>query len=391
MTITVSINGGTPLNVFSPAIVPVVVDAPASTPIFATAVGVAGPAGPTGPAGADGGGLSNVVEDTTPQLGGDLDAQTNNITNLGSLNGTAASTIISGAAAGATALQNVVEDTSPQLGGTLDTQNNPINSSSGVSLQHNGSTKLSTYASGVRTSGTVSVNSAYTLPTSDGDAGQVLQTDGSGSVTFQTASSGISNVVEDTTPQLGGNLDVNAKKIVSTSNGDIDIEPNGTGDVLLGNFKFDADQSVGAGQDNYVLTYDNSAGKISLEAAAGGSSYIHMYGSANNGNSGADRYIPLGGNSTDTSSLQVYSEGMCPFAGVVESITVRTDNAAGSTTTKLWVNGSAVNSSSDTLSANTPLTIAFGDSVSTGDLIACSMNTTNAAGDSYVTVLIKKS
>ena len=201
----------------------------------------------------------------------------------------------------------------------------------------------------------------------------------------------ISNVVEDTTPQLGGNLDVNGNKIVSTSNGDIDIEPNGTGDVLLGNFKFDADQSVGAGQDNYLLTYDNSSGKISLEAAAGGNEYIQFNGSANNGNSGADRYIPLGGNYVDTSSLQVYSEAMCPFAGVVESITVRTDNASGSTTTKLWVNGSAVNNSTDTLSANTPLTIAFGDSVSAGDLIACSMNTTNAAGDSYVTVLIKKS
>ena len=375
MELTVTINGASPITLTQTTVPPVNV----------SIVGATGPKGDTGPAGS---GLSNVVEDTTPQLGGNLDAQTNNITNLGSLNGTAASTIISGAASGATALQNVVEDTSPQLGGTLDTQNNPINSSSGVSLQHNGSTKLSTYASGVRTSGTVSVNSAYTLPTADGDANKFLQTDGSGAVTFQTA---LQNVVEDTTPQLGGNLDVNAKKIVSTSNGDIDIEPNGTGDVLLGNFKFDADQSVGAGQDNYVLTYDNSAGKISLEAAAGGSSYVHLYGSANNGNSGADRYIPLGGNSTDTSSLQVYTEGMCPFAGVVESITVRTDNASGSTTTKLWVNGSAVNNSTDTLSANTPATIAFGDSVSAGDLIACSMNTTNSAGDSYVTVLIKKS
>ena len=80
----------------------------------------------------------------------------------------------------------------------------------------------------------------------------------------------INNVVEDTTPQLGGALDVNGAKIVSTSNGNIDIEPHGTGDVLLGNFKFDADQSVGSGQDNYVLTYDHSTGKISLEASAGG-------------------------------------------------------------------------------------------------------------------------
>jgi len=44
----------------------------------------------------------------------------------------------------------------------------------------------------------------------------------------------IANVVEDTTPQLGGNLDVNGQDIVSTSNADIDIVPNGTGDVVLG-------------------------------------------------------------------------------------------------------------------------------------------------------------
>ena len=81
---------------------------------------------------------------------------------------------------------------------------------------------------------------------------------------------GIANVVEDTTPQLGGNLDVNGNKIVSASNGNIDIEPNGTGNVLLGNLTFDADQAVGAGQDNYVLTYDNASGLISLEEATGG-------------------------------------------------------------------------------------------------------------------------
>jgi len=44
----------------------------------------------------------------------------------------------------------------------------------------------------------------------------------------------IASVAEDTTPQLGGNLDVNGNDIVSTSNADIDIIPNGTGDVNLG-------------------------------------------------------------------------------------------------------------------------------------------------------------
>jgi hypothetical protein len=41
------------------------------------------------------------------------------------------------------------------------------------------------------------------------------------------------DVVDDTSPQLGGDLDVNGNDIVSTSNADIDIIPNGTGDVVL--------------------------------------------------------------------------------------------------------------------------------------------------------------
>ena len=44
---------------------------------------------------------------------------------------------------------------------------------------------------------------------------------------------GIASVAADTSPQLGGNLDVNGNDIVSTSNADIDIVPNGTGDVVL--------------------------------------------------------------------------------------------------------------------------------------------------------------
>ena len=41
------------------------------------------------------------------------------------------------------------------------------------------------------------------------------------------------DVVDDTTPQLGGDLDVNGNKIVSASNGDIVIDPNGTGAIIL--------------------------------------------------------------------------------------------------------------------------------------------------------------
>jgi len=47
-------------------------------------------------------------------------------------------------------------------------------------------------------------------------------------------SSVVADLVNDTSPQLGGSLDVNGNDIVSTSNADIDIIPNGTGDVNLG-------------------------------------------------------------------------------------------------------------------------------------------------------------
>ena len=45
--------------------------------------------------------------------------------------------------------------------------------------------------------------------------------------------SAISNVVDDTSPQLGGNLDMNGADIVTTSNATIDLAPNGTGTVVV--------------------------------------------------------------------------------------------------------------------------------------------------------------
>ena len=47
------------------------------------------------------------------------------------------------------------------------------------------------------------------------------------------SSAAISNVSEDTTPQLGGDLDVNSNDIVSTSNGNISLLPNGSGKVVM--------------------------------------------------------------------------------------------------------------------------------------------------------------
>lgn len=46
---------------------------------------------------------------------------------------------------------------------------------------------------------------------------------------------GMSDVVDDLTPQLGGNLDVNSMTITSASNGDVVLDANGTGQVKINN------------------------------------------------------------------------------------------------------------------------------------------------------------
>ena len=70
-----------------------------------------------------------------------------------------------------------------------------------------------------------------------------------------TPAGGITSVVEDTSPQLGGNLDVNGHDIVSTSNGNIDIVPNGTGSINL-----TADNvSFGGGYTETVYNFTGTA------------------------------------------------------------------------------------------------------------------------------------
>jgi len=44
---------------------------------------------------------------------------------------------------------------------------------------------------------------------------------------------GIASVAADTSPQLGGDLDMNGQDIVTTSNADIELAPNGTGHVTI--------------------------------------------------------------------------------------------------------------------------------------------------------------
>ena len=140
-------------------------------------------------------------------------------------------------------------DTTPELGGNLDVNGNAIVSTSNgnIAITPNGSGKV--------------VLDGLSWPTSDGSSNQLLKTDGSGSLSFATVNS---DVVSDTTPQLGGSLDVNGNSIVSASNGNIAITPNGSGKIILDGLSF----PTADGSANTVLKTDGS-GNLSFSSVSG--------------------------------------------------------------------------------------------------------------------------
>jgi hypothetical protein len=69
---------------------------------------------------------------------------------------------------------------------------------------------------------------------------------------------GLGEVVEDTSPQLGGNLDVNGFSIVSTSNGDITLAPNGTGNINLSTDTVRVGENIGLSGYNVIESYPDS-------------------------------------------------------------------------------------------------------------------------------------
>ena len=58
------------------------------------------------------------------------------------------------------------------------------NSGGAQTFYHNNSAKLATSPTGITVTGTINVNSEYSLPSADGSANEVLKTDGSGTISF---------------------------------------------------------------------------------------------------------------------------------------------------------------------------------------------------------------
>ena len=137
-----------------------------------------------------------------------------------------------------------------------------------------------------------STSGAYTVQfkyaTGSGDTFTFATTNKKTAIVFATANDGTNpdiievqtggDVVDDTSPQLGGNLDVNGFDIVSTSNADIDLVPNGTGDVTL-----QADTvKVGDAGAAAVLT-SNGAGTLTVTTGGATDLNLNTNGGTNSG------------------------------------------------------------------------------------------------------------
>ena len=150
--------------------------------------------------------------------------------------------------------ESLVTDTSPQLGGDLDVNGNAIVSASdgNIAITPNGSGNV--------------ILDGITWPNSGESANYILKTNGSGVLSWVEDAGGIASVAADTTPQLGGDLDVNGNSIVSdASNENIPITPHGTGSVVVS--KID----VAAGEIDGTAIGANSAstGAFTTIAASG--------------------------------------------------------------------------------------------------------------------------
>ena len=125
---------------------------------------------------------------------------------------------------------------------------------------------------------------ASSAPTSSLDTGDLFYNTTANSLNYYNGSTfvpivagAMTSLVVDTTPQLGGNLDVNGNAIVSASSGNIAITPNGTGQVVITRPKLASALDVN-GQD--IISVSN--GDITI--APNGSGEINLNGTVNTDN-----------------------------------------------------------------------------------------------------------
>ena len=141
------------------------------------------------------------------------------------------------------------------------------------------------------TSGSYTVQFKYV--SGSGDTFTFSATNKGTAILFATANDGTNpdviqiqtggDVVDDTSPQLGGNLDTNNQQIITVSNRDLDLYPNGTGAVEVGG---------NTNPGTVILNCESNSHGIKLQSPphSAGQSYTLKFPT---GNVTADRFLKV--------------------------------------------------------------------------------------------------
>ena len=209
--------------------------------------------------------------------------------------------------------------------------------------------------------GAITTNSTF-------DGVDIATRDGVLTSTTATANSALQDVVSDTSPQLGGNLDVNGNDIVTTSNGDIELDPNGSGLV-----KFKGNATKGSGQ--FVLNCEANSHGITIKGPPHSAGANYTLTLPNN-DGDADQVL-----TTDGSGVLTWTTA---GSGTVTGYTNGTDNRVITSSGTTTINGEAnLTFNGSTLGLTGDFTVSGtvdGVDIATRDAVLTSTTTTaNAA------------
>ena len=133
---------------------------------------------------------------------------------------------------------------------------------------------------------------------------------------LSTALTGLSDVIGDASPQLGGDLDVNGNSIVSVSNGNISILPNGSGKVNID----------GNGSSGGVSITD---GLVDIRTGTGSRSQIKFYCESSNAHAQTLQPQPHSASVTNTLTLPAGGDQELVGTSATQTLTNKTFDANG--------------------------------------------------------------